>query len=120
VNQYGLSGETIDGIRKVFQNFSELKEVVLYGSRAMGNYRNGSDIDIALKGKELNLHLLNRISLELDDLMLPYTFDISIYDHIDSEELIDHIVRRGVVLYRATSEPVVPLRIIPSSLILLL
>ncbi len=99
MDQYGLSGETIDGIRKVFQNFPELREVVLYGSRAMGNYRNGSDIDITLKGKDLNLQFLNRISLELDDLMLPYTFDISLYHHIDSEELIDHIKRRGVVFY---------------------
>ncbi|MCK5842641.1 MAG: nucleotidyltransferase domain-containing protein, partial [Candidatus Sabulitectum sp.] len=51
--EYGLSDDVIHGIRKVFRSFSELEEVVLYGSRAMGNYRNGSDIDITLKGTEL-------------------------------------------------------------------
>ncbi|MCK5130995.1 MAG: nucleotidyltransferase domain-containing protein [Candidatus Sabulitectum sp.] len=105
MSQYGLSGDTIDSIRKVFQSFTELEEVVLYGSRAMGNYKKGSDIDIALKGQELDLHFLNRISLGLDDLMLPYTFDISIYRHIDSEELLDHIRRRGIVLYRSVQLP---------------
>lgn len=101
MNQYGLPSDTLDSIRKVFQSFTELEEAVLYGSRAMGNYKNGSDIDITFKGKELDLHFLNRISLGLDDLMLPYTFDISIYRHIDSEELLDHIRRRGIVLYRS-------------------
>ena len=94
-----MSDDVIHGIRNVFRGFPELEQVVLYGSRAMGNYRNGSDIDIALKGTELNLHVMNRISLSLDDLMLPYTFDISIFDHIDNEELIDHIARKGVVFY---------------------
>jgi hypothetical protein len=65
----------------------------------MGNYRKGSDIDITLKGEGLNLHTLNSISLDLDNLMLPYTFDISIFDHIDNQELIDHAGRRGTVLY---------------------
>lgn len=95
----------IAAIVKVFFNFPVVEEVVLYGSRAMGNFRNGSDIDITLKGVGLNLHVLNGISLVLDDLMLPYTFDISIYDHIDNEELISHIERKGVVFYslRATT-----------------
>ncbi len=100
MKQYGLSEQVISSIVNVFQNYSELKEVVLYGSRAMGNYRNGSDIDITLKGEGLNLHTLNSISIDLDNLMLPYTFDISILDHIDNQELINHIGRRGVLLYR--------------------
>ncbi|MCK5842503.1 MAG: nucleotidyltransferase domain-containing protein, partial [Candidatus Sabulitectum sp.] len=53
MSQYGLSDDVIHGIRNVFQSFSELEQVVLYGSRAMGNYRNGSDIDVTLKGTEL-------------------------------------------------------------------
>ncbi|MCD6587055.1 MAG: hypothetical protein B1H09_06130 [Gemmatimonadaceae bacterium 4484_173] len=101
MSQYGLSDDVIAEIVKVFRNFPVVEEVVLYGSRAMGNFRNGSDIDITLKGTGLDLHMLNRISLGLDHLMLPYTFDISIYDHIDNEELRSHIKRRGVVFYSA-------------------
>ncbi|WP_197904747.1 nucleotidyltransferase domain-containing protein [Desulfosarcina alkanivorans] len=51
----------------------------MYGSRAKGNFKPGSDIDLTLKVNRLNLHLLNKISLELDDLLLPYTVDLSIY-----------------------------------------
>ncbi|MCK5784936.1 MAG: nucleotidyltransferase domain-containing protein [Candidatus Sabulitectum sp.] len=101
MGEYGLSESVISDISRVFQSFPELEEVILYGSRAMGSFRNGSDIDITLVGKGLNLHSLNLVSLGLDGLMLPYTFDISIFDHIDNEELLDHIGRKGVVLYRA-------------------
>lgn len=71
----------------------------IYGSRAKGNYKNGSDIDLTLKGNHLNLSLLNQIANELDDLMLPYTFDLSIYSHISNEALIEHIDRVGKLFY---------------------
>ena len=62
----------------MFESFDEVEEAILYGSRAKGNFKPGSDIDIVLRGEKLNLHVLNKISLDLDDLFLPYTFDISI------------------------------------------
>ncbi len=92
---YGLSKETLEKINIVFQRFGEVEEVILYGSRAKGNFKPGSDIDIVLKGEALNLHLLNRISLELDELLLPYIFDVSIYHHINNQDLKEHIRRVG-------------------------
>lgn len=65
----------------------------------MGNYKNGSDIDFTLKGENLNLIILSKIDLELDYLLLHYTFDLSIYYHIDNPELIDPINRVGKVFY---------------------
>lgn len=97
---YGLKDETIRKIREVFSKFPEIKEAILYGSRAKGNYRRGSDIDLTLKGEKLNLTILNRISLELDDLLLPYTIDLSIYHHIKQADLLDHIERVGIVIYQ--------------------
>ena len=97
---YGLKKITIESINKVFSNYSEVEQVVVYGSRAMGNYKNGSDIDLTFKGDDLNLTLINKIDLELDDLMLPYTFDLSIYSHIKNPDLIDHIERVGKVFYK--------------------
>lgn len=97
---YGLKKTTIESINKVFSNYSEVEQVVVYGSRAMGNYKNGSDIDLTFKGDDLNLTLINKIDLELDDLMLPYTFDLSIYSHIKNPDLIDHIERVGKVFYK--------------------
>lgn len=101
--KYGLSEKNLKKITAIFGKFKEVEEAVLYGSRAKGNYKPGSDIDIALKGKKLNLRLLNTIDIDLDDLLLPYTFDMSIYDHISNQDLRDHIQRVGKVLYTKNS-----------------
>jgi predicted nucleotidyltransferase len=97
--KFGLSAATIQKINAVFHKFSAIKSVVLYGSRAKGNFRRGSDIDITLKGAGLDFNLLQEVSLQLDDLLLPYTFDISLFHQIDNPELKKHINRVGKVLY---------------------
>lgn len=98
--QYGLKEETVKKINSIFANYEKVEEVVLYGSRAKGNYKSGSDVDLVLKGKKLNLKLLNKISLDLDDLLLPYTLDLSIYHHIANPDLIKHIERVGKIFYK--------------------
>ena len=98
--QYGLKKETVKKINIIFVKYKEVEEATLYGSRAKGNYKPGSDVDLTLKGKQLNLKLLNKISLDLDDLLLPYAFDLSIYHHITAPDLIDHIKRVGKVFYK--------------------
>ena len=98
--QYRLKENTIQRIRNIFATHPEVEEVILYGSRATGTFPNGSDIDLVLKGKGLNQALLNKIRRELDNLLLPYTIGIAIYDKIDNQELIEHIHRVGVVFYR--------------------
>ena len=95
--QYGLKKETLEKIREVFARYGQVEEVIIYGSRAKGNYRPGSDIDQTLKGREIDLKTLNRISLDLDDLLLPYTFDLSVFSHISNPEFLDHIERVGQV-----------------------
>ncbi|MCB2146676.1 MAG: nucleotidyltransferase domain-containing protein [Deltaproteobacteria bacterium] len=97
--QFGLKKETIEKIVKIFERHDEIEAVILYGSRAKGNFKSGSDIDLTLKGKRLNLTLLNKISLELEDLLLPFTFDLSLYHHINQSDFIDHIQRVGKVFY---------------------
>ena len=83
----------------VFQSFPEIEQVILYGSRAKGTNKPGSDIDLTIKGKNLNLQLINKIDLELDDLLLAYTFDLSIYNQIDNSDLLEHIKRVGKDFY---------------------
>jgi predicted nucleotidyltransferase len=96
----GLTESDYLKIISVFRQFPELEEVILYGSRAKGNYQPYSDIDIVLKGKDLNTSIQNKISLALDDLYLPYVFDVSILSTIDNQDLIDHVNRVGIVFYR--------------------
>jgi len=97
---YGLEKETLEKIIGIFAHYGAVQEAIIYGSRAKGNHKPGSDIDLTLKGDDLNLKILNQISLDLDELLLPYTFDLSIYHHIQQPDLIDHILRVGEVFYR--------------------
>lgn len=97
--EFGLKEETIEKIRGVFSKFPQIEEAILYGSRAKGNYKEGSDIDLTLKGTGLNLSILNGITLMLDDLLLPYLFDISIYNNIKNQDFLDHIERVGIAFY---------------------
>lgn len=96
---YGLKPHIIKAIQDVFSRFPEVHSAVIYGSRAKDNYRNGSDIDLALKGEKLNLSLLQKIENELDELFLPYKIDLSIYHQISNEDLLGHIERVGKVFY---------------------
>lgn len=97
--RHGLSETTVRNIVAVFAAHPEIGTAVLYGSRARGNYRNGSDIDLTLKGDALTGALLLRIENELDELLLPYKIDLSLFHQIDNPALIDHINRVGVVFY---------------------
>ena len=103
---HGLSAPTVERIGTVLAHYSEIEKAVLYGSRAKGNYKNGSDIDLTFFGDhDLTLNILVRIDEELDDLMLPYMFDLSIYKTLTDPDFIEHIQRVGVVFYeRSTTE----------------
>lgn len=96
--KFGLTKVLLQKIQNVFESFPEIREAIIYGSRAIGNYREGSDIDISLKG-ELSFGHLLQIEKALDDLMLPYTFDLSSYDNLTNEELLDHIDKQGKSFY---------------------
>jgi predicted nucleotidyltransferase len=98
--RFGLREEVIEKIQCVFTTFPTIEEVIIYGSRAMGTFKPGSDIDLTLKGKELNLSTLNSVEIRLDELILPYIFDISLYNHIENQDLLDHIQRVGITLYK--------------------
>lgn len=96
---YGLKQQTIEAIRGIFSHHPSIEKVILYGSRAKGNYRNGSDVDLTLLGEQLTLNEQLAIENELDELLLPYKIDLSVYHTIDNEELIDHINKVGKVFY---------------------
>lgn len=98
--RYGLPELQYDQIVKVFAAHKEVDEVILYGSRAKGTQKPYSDVDITILGDKLSLGLLQRIEIELDDLLLPYNFDVSIYHSIENNELVEHIKRVGKTIYK--------------------
>lgn len=98
--RFGLKESVIEKISSVLAKYPEVERAIIYGSRAKGNFKNGSDIDLTLcGGKELNTTILYKIMEELDELLLPYTFDLSIFNKIENKDLIDHINRVGVTFY---------------------
>ena len=98
--RFGLTDEVLHKINEVFRRYPQVEQAILYGSRAMGRHRYNSDIDLTLLGPALNLKTLFRIENELDDLLLPYMIDLSIFEHIDNPDLVDHIRRMGKVFYQ--------------------
>ena len=97
--KYGLAETTVEKIRAVLARFSEVEKAVLYGSRAKGNFKTGSDIDFTLYGEALTPELRSTIASELDDLLLPYTIDLSIFNELNHAKLREHIERVGVLFY---------------------
>ncbi|OOP55063.1 MAG: hypothetical protein AYP45_16825 [Candidatus Brocadia carolinensis] len=103
--KFGLKESTIEQIQSVFARYPQVKKAILYGSRAKGNYKTGSDIDLTLIGGEaLTLKVLYRIMDEIDNLLLPYTFDLSIFHHISDPDVTEHIQRVGIVFYQSAEE----------------
>ena len=102
--KFGLNTDIVKEIQKILSGFPKVETVIIYGSRAKGNYKPGSDIDLTFKGNNLNLNILNKISLQFDDLLLPCTFDLSVFDQIDNKELVNHIERVGKIFYQKELE----------------
>lgn len=96
---FGLKKEIIDKIKSVFSKYGQIESVKLYGSRAKGTFKENSDIDLTLIGDNLDTTSLFRIETELDDLLLPYSIDLSILHQIENKELVDHINRVGLEIY---------------------
>jgi type I restriction enzyme S subunit len=95
----GLKLSELEKIHEILRCHEEVEKAILYGSRAIGSYKDYSDIDLTLVGTKIDLTIQNKIENELDDLLLPYKFDISDYHKIKNIDLIDHIKKYGKVLY---------------------
>ncbi|GBU25051.1 hypothetical protein R83H12_01690 [Fibrobacteria bacterium R8-3-H12] len=94
---FGISQNALDKIKAVLFSAQGIEQVILYGSRAKGNYKEGSDIDLVIKGN-LTFNDLVKISVNLDDLNLPWKIDLSLYSQIKNEKLLEHINRVGKVI----------------------
>jgi len=100
MNQHhGLSPQTITRIGEVLARFPEVEKVTLFGSRAKGTHRPGSDIDLALAGRGLDWRTISRIEDALDELLLPYNFSLIRHDAETDPEVAAHIARVGIPLY---------------------
>ena len=102
---FGLPVTSVQALQSVLASHARVSRADIYGSRATGRFRPGSDIDISLRGDALTVAELNLIDREMDDLDLPYKVDLSIYHLIEDPALRDHIDRVGCALYEAQPAP---------------
>lgn len=97
---FGLPSHAVQALCDTLAQHAHVQRAIVYGSRAKGNYRPGSDIDLTLEGSELTFPEMLQIASELDEQMLPYKIDLSLRAHIDNPALCEHIARVGKVLWQ--------------------
>jgi predicted nucleotidyltransferase len=99
-NKLGLLETDMLAITAVLEKFPTIEKAIVFGSRAKGNFKNGSDVDLALKGNDLNLRLIHEVSMLLnEETKMPYQFDVLSYLDIKEPTLTFHIDRVGVVIF---------------------
>ena len=97
--KYGLTSQELDSILNVFEKTPEVEKAVLFGSRAKGNFRPGSDVDIVVFGKNMSFDKFLTLIINLDELDLLQAIDLIKYENIEDNKVIEHIKRVGKVLY---------------------
>lgn len=100
---FGLTDRALALITGVLAQYPEVERVEVFGSRAMGNEKPNSDIDLVVWGDGVTFRLIARLALELDELPLPYLFDIKAYNQVTHPPLKEHIARHGRPLYVKTT-----------------
>jgi len=102
---FGLTEKDIELIRSAIEAHPEIEEVLVFGSRVMGNHKNGSDVDLAVKGGGVSLRTISRLGAQLnEELPLPYQFDVVDYASIDTPALKEHIDSLGKAVFQRKTE----------------
>ncbi len=103
---FGLKDKDIQAIKKILANYDQVASGFIFGSRAKGNFKPGSDVDIALKGARIGPKVIIQISSELNErTTMPYHFDVLNYKSIRNGDLQSHIDRVGKMIYKNTAHP---------------
>ena len=105
MNSFGLKDSEQEMIRAVLRQHADVTEAKIFGSRAKGNFQPNSDIDLALWG-DVSISTIATIAGELEELPLPYTFDVQAYDAIRHPPLREHIDRVGKNFYARAEESI--------------
>ncbi len=100
MKQIDLPQSSISQLTSILKSYPEIDKAVVFGSRAIGNAKPGSDVDLALSGKKLTSQTVSRIQNYLEEeTLLPYFFDCIHLESIQNKNLLDHIKTYGITLY---------------------
>lgn len=98
--KHGLPARTVEQIARVMARFPAVEKAVLFGSRAKGTHKPGSDIDLSLVGEALDWRTVGKIYDALDDLLLPYRFSLILFDRNTDPDVAAHVARAGVLVFQ--------------------
>jgi len=99
-NSFGILERDLNSVVKELEKFTELEKAVIFGSRAMGNYKKGSDIDIAIFGENITFRILSRLYTILnEEIQTPYFIDVVHFEKTENENLKKHITEQGKIIY---------------------
>lgn len=99
MTKYGLKQNDINIIISILKKYSEVEKAIIYGSRAKGNFKLGSDIDLTIIGESISLSILSRIESDFYYSPLIYKIDLSVFNQIENTDLVAHIKRCGMLFY---------------------
>ncbi len=101
MNTFGITRRSYQLILAALQDYQEVEKAVLFGSRAKGNYRKGSDIDLAITGKNVSAVIALNLKAYLNEVLpIPYYVDVVAYNLLDQPDLKEHIDRVGISFYQ--------------------
>jgi predicted nucleotidyltransferase len=99
MNDFGIDEKNLQLIRSIFMDYPMTNKVLVYGSRAKGNYSERSDIDLVICDSNIDRKTLGKILLDINNSDFPYTVDLQIMADIKNQNLQEHIKRVGKEFY---------------------
>lgn len=100
---FGIPDSSIKIICDTLLKIPEIEKAAIFGSRAMGNYKNGSDVDLVIYGSKVTVETINKLSIILnEEVPLPYYFDVVNYESLDNQQMKIHLDTYARIFYTRT------------------
>ncbi|MEI6758032.1 MAG: nucleotidyltransferase domain-containing protein [Chlorobium sp.] len=99
MSEFGIDDKNLHLIRSIFSDFNVINKVLVYGSRAKGNYSERSDVDLVICESNIDRKTVGEILLDINNSNFPYTVDLQIMENIKNRKLQEHIARVGKEFY---------------------
>jgi len=99
MTRFGLEQHILDKIIAVLRAHPKIERAVIYGSRALGDFKPHSDIDIAVFASRIDASELARLRFEIDELPIVFKIDLVHVDGLENESLRTKIATEGCEIF---------------------
>lgn len=94
-----INDKLLKTLYDIFGKYSEIEKVILFGSRARGDNKANSDVDLCIFGEKLTHLVYAKVTMDINEINTPLSFDILNFNELNKKELIDNILKEGVEIY---------------------